>query len=375
MAEQTVLIVDGDPQARETLELTLLRMGFNTLTTSYVREAVDKIREHKPAICLTEWQLPDGSGLELIRFQQEQFPTMPIAVITAKASVEAAVMAMKAGASDFMTKPLELPKLRELLQTFQKPVQRKTGTAATNTAVIDGGTHDGILGNSPAMQQLKTTIGKLARSQAPVYIHGESGTGKELVAHQIHLQGARAKEMFIPVNCGAIPENLMESEFFGHKKGSFTGAVTDKQGLFQAAHKGTLFLDEVADLPLNMQVKLLRAIQEGAVKPVGGLEELSVDVRILSATHKNLEQEVASGRFRQDLYYRLNVITLEVPPLRERQTDILLLVDFFLQKIAGRWKAPVTQVSAEVLKTLQAYHFPRQCARTGKCAGTRQHLV
>ena len=208
------------------------------------------------------------------------------------------------------------------------------------------------------MQQLKATISKLARSQAPVYIHGESGSGKELVAHQIHLQGSRAKAPFIPVNCGAIPENLMESEFFGHKKGSFTGAVADKQGLFQAAHKGTLFLDEVADLPLTMQVKLLRAIQEGAVKPVGGVEEIPVDVRILSATHKSLEHEVAAGAFRQDLYYRLNVIKLKVPPLRERQDDIILLADFFLQKIAERWQMPPIRLSAAARDELMRYSFP-----------------
>lgn len=358
MAEQTVLIVDGDPEFREMVELTLLRMGLNTVTTGYVREAIGKIREHKPDFCLTEWQLPDGSGLDVVHFLREHSPAIPVAVITAKASVDAAVTALKAGAFDFVAKPLALPKLRELIQTVQKRPDGKAGSKSASHAMPDGSTNDRILGNSTAMQQLKLTIGKLARSQAPVYIHGESGSGKELVAHQIHLQGSRAGEMFIPVNCGAIPENLMESEFFGHKKGSFTGAMADKQGLFQAAHKGTLFLDEVADLPLNMQVKLLRAIQEGAVKPVGGLEELSVDVRILSATHKNLEQEVASGRFRQDLYYRLNVITLEVPPLRERQTDILLLVDFFLQKIAGRWKTPPAKLSPEALNALRAYHFP-----------------
>jgi len=350
MAEQTVLILDGDPEFRERLELTLLRMGLNTVTTGYAREAIAKIREYKPDFCLTEWQLPDGSGLDVVRFLQEHSSVIPVVVITAKASVEAAVMAMKAGASDFVTKPLDLSKLRELIQTVQK--------RPADNIVSDSSISDRIIGNSTAMQQLNATINKLARSQVPIYIHGESGSGKELVAHQIHQQGARAKEMFIPVNCGAIPETLMESEFFGHKKGSFTGAVADKQGLFQAAHKGTLFLDEVADLPLNMQVKLLRAIQEGAVKPVGGLEEMSVDVRILSATHKNLEQEVASGRFRQDLYYRLNVITLEVPPLRERQTDILLLVDFFLRKIAGRWKTSAAKLSTEALNALQAYHFP-----------------
>ena len=357
MAEQTALIVDGDPAFRERLELTLLRMGLNTLVCGYVQEALGNISKHQPTFCLTEWQLPDGSGLDVLGFAREHYPAMPVVVVADKASIEAAAAAFKAGAADFVAKPLELPKLRELLQSLTQP---SNGNAASSQTppLAGNAANDRILGNSLAMQQLKATIGKLARSQAPVYIHGESGSGKELVAHQIHLQGARGKGMFVPVNCGAIPENLMESEFFGHKKGSFTGAVTDKQGLFQAAHQGTLFLDEVADLPLNMQVKLLRAIQEGAVKPVGGLEEMPVDVRILSATHKNLEQEVASGRFRQDLYYRLNVITLDVPPLRERQGDLALLVDFFLKKIAKRWQIPTIKLTPEALAALQAYHFP-----------------
>lgn len=215
-----------------------------------------------------------------------------------------------------------------------------------------------IFGNSPAMQQLKVTIAKLARGWVPVYIHGESGSGKELVAHEIHRLSDRSAGPFIPVNCGAIPESLMESEFFGHKKGSFTGAVADKQGLFEAANGGTLFLDEVADLPLSMQVKLLRAIQEGAVKPVGGLQEMPVDVRILCATHKNLETEVMAGRFRQDLYYRLNVVKVEVPPLRERKGDVLLLADYFLQRIAQRWRTPCIYLSKEARIALQRHPFP-----------------
>lgn len=358
MAEQTALIVDSDPTFRERLELTLLRMGLNTLSCGYVHEARDTISKHQPTFCLTEWELPDGSGLDVIKFIREHYPTIPVVVVTGKASVEAAATAFKAGATDFIAKPLELPKLRELLQHLTQRPNGKGASPQTQPTVAGNAANDRILGNSPTMQQLKATIGKLARSQAPVYIHGESGSGKELVAHQIHLQGTRSKGMFVPVNCGAIPENLMESEFFGHKKGSFTGAVTDKQGLFQAAHQGTLFLDEVADLPLNMQVKLLRAIQEGAIKPVGGVEETPVDVRILSATHKPLEQEVASGRFRQDLYYRLNVITLDVPPLRERQGDLALLVEFFLKKIAKRWQIPVIKLAADALTALQAYHFP-----------------
>ena len=358
MTEQTVLIIDDEPDIRELLEITLLRMGLDTVTACNVQEALAKIEQYRPNLCLTDMKLPDGNGIDIVKHLQKYYPQTPVAVITAFGSMDTAVQALKAGAYDFVSKPVDLPKLRELIHTALKLRQ---GKAKPNSAAQkdEAEPHaEGILGHSPAMQQLKATISKLARSQAPVYIHGESGSGKELVAHQIHLQGSRAKAPFVPVNCGAIPENLMESEFFGHKKGSFTGAVADKQGLFQAAHKGTLFLDEVADLPLTMQVKLLRAIQEGAVKPVGGVEEIPVDVRILSATHKSLEHEVAAGAFRQDLYYRLNVIKLKVPPLRERQDDIILLADFFLQKIADRWQMPPIRLSAAARDELMRYSFP-----------------
>lgn len=356
MTEQRVLIIDDEPDIRELLEITLLRMGLDTLTAGNVEEALAQIQAHEPNLCLTDMRLPDGSGIDIVRFLQKEYPQIPVAVITAYGSMDAAVEALKAGAYDFVSKPVDLPKLRDLIQTALKltsgeKTQRPKAAEETDS-------QGRILGSSPAMQTLKSTIGKLARSQAPVYIHGESGSGKELVAHEIHLQSPRQKAPFIPVNCGAIPENLMESEFFGHKKGSFTGAVSDKQGLFQAAHKGTLFLDEVADLPLTMQVKLLRAIQERAVKPVGGLEEISVDVRILSATHKSLEHEVAAGNFRQDLYYRLNVIKLKVPPLRERQDDIELLADFFLKKIAERWQMPAIKLSLQARQMLLSYSFP-----------------
>jgi two-component system response regulator PilR (NtrC family) len=358
MTEQTVLIIDDEPDIRELLEITLLRMGLDTVTACNVQEALAKIEQYRPNLCLTDMKLPDGNGIDIVKHLQKNYPQTPVAVITAFGSMDTAVQALKAGAYDFVSKPVDLPKLRELIQTALKLRQGKA-KPNTSTQKDEAEPHaDGILGHSPAMQQLKATISKLARSQAPVYIHGESGSGKELVAHQIHLQGSRAKAPFVPVNCGAIPENLMESEFFGHKKGSFTGAVADKQGLFQAAHKGTLFLDEVADLPLTMQVKLLRAIQEGAVKPVGGVEEIPVDVRILSATHKSLEHEVAAGAFRQDLYYRLNVIKLKVPPLRERQDDIILLADFFLQKIADRWQMPPIRLSAAARDELMRYNFP-----------------
>lgn len=358
MTEQTVLIIDDEPDIRELLEITLLRMGLDTVTAGNVQDALEKIEQYQPNLCLTDMKLPDGNGIDIVRYLQKKYPHIPVAVITAFGSMDTAVQALKAGAYDFVSKPVDLPKLRDLIQTALKLSAGKMARHVETSDMGGGDTDNSILGKSPAMQLLKSTISKLARSQAPVYIHGESGSGKELVAHQIHLQGSRASAPFIPVNCGAIPENLMESEFFGHKKGSFTGAVADKQGLFQAAHRGTLFLDEVADLPLTMQVKLLRAIQEGAVKPVGGLEETPVDVRILSATHKSLEHEVAAGRFRQDLYYRLNVIKLKVPPLRERTDDIGLLADFFLDKIAKRWQMPPIRLSAAARGELLAYPFP-----------------
>ena len=355
MNQQLVLIIDDEPDICELLEITLLRMGLETITAGNVKDAIVSIKKYQPDLCLTDMRLPDGSGIDIVYYIQREYPQIPVAVITAYGNMETAVQALKAGAYDFVSKPVDLQKLRDLIENSLK--LSKTPPAPKNTQKTIEQTYT-IIGESPAMQKLKNTIAKLARSQAPVYIHGESGSGKELVAKQIHLLGNRHDAKFVPVNCGAIPENLMESEFFGHKKGSFTGANVDKIGLFQAAHRGTLFLDEVADLPLDMQVKLLRAIQENAIKPVGGVEEISVDIRILCATHKNLEQEVASGRFRQDLYYRLNVIKLEVPPLRVRQDDLLLLVDFFLKKITQRWQVPSMQLSSVAKSSLQHYAFP-----------------
>lgn len=355
MTPQRVLVIDDEPDIRELLELTLLRMGLETSTAGNVKDALLAIQEFKPDLCLTDMKLPDGDGFDVVRYIQRECPHMPVAVITAFGSMEAAIEALKAGAYDFVSKPVDLSKLRDLVNTALKLSEDSASVPPSGKpAAMDSP----ILGNSPAIQQLKATIVKLARSQAPVFIHGESGSGKELVAKQIHEQSPRANGGFIPVNCGAIPESLMESEFFGHKKGSFTGAVEDKQGLFQAAHHGTLFLDEVADLPLSMQVKLLRAIQEKAIKPVGGVEEIPIDTRILSATHKDLEKEVQNGRFRQDLYYRLNVIKLDVPSLKRRGDDILLLADHFLKLIAQRWQLDEIQLSEEAKATLSQYAFP-----------------
>jgi two-component system response regulator PilR (NtrC family) len=355
MNQQRVLIIDDEPDIRELLEITLLRMGLDTVTAGTVKEAMLSIQEFKPDLCLTDMRLPDGSGFDIVRYIQREYAHIPVAVITAYGSMEAAVEALKAGAYDFVSKPVDLTKLRDLVQTALK-LSKQENTPRKKSK--QDHTSNPILGKSASIAKLKATIAKLARSQAPVFVHGESGSGKELVARQIHEQSPRSKAPFVPVNCGAIPENLMESEFFGHKKGSFTGAVEDKIGLFQAAHHGTLFLDEVADLPLGMQVKLLRAIQEKAIKPVGGTEEIAVDSRILSATHKDLEAEVEHGRFRQDLYYRLNVIKLDVPPLRERDADVLLLAEYFLQLISSRWQLPDIKLSATAKQALVNYNFP-----------------
>jgi two-component system response regulator PilR (NtrC family) len=342
------LVVDDEPDIRELLVLTLGRMGLHVDAAATLGEAVDRLGEAAYDFCLTDMRLPDGSGQELVEFVARQHPTLPIAVITAFGSVDAAVLALKSGAFDFVSKPLDLPALRRLVEQALK---------LSGRARDDVGTRTKLLGDSPAMQQVRQMVAKVARSQAPVFISGESGVGKELVARMIHEQGPRHAGPFVPVNCGAIPSELMESEFFGHVKGSFTGAHADKEGLFQAANGGTLFLDEVAELPLPMQVKLLRVIQEKAVRAVGARQEVPVDVRILSATHKPLAALVESGAFRQDLYYRINVIELRVPPLRERREDIARLADHILDRIAPDWGVERPTLSQSALEALLAYDF------------------
>lgn len=350
-ARQKILIVDDEPDIRELLEITLGRMKLETRSARDVSEAREWLGRESFDLCLTDMRLPDGTGLELVQFIQQRYPQLPVAMITAFGSLDTAINALKAGAFDFLTKPVDLPRLRELVGTaLRMPAPAPAGKEPS----ID----QRLLGDSPPMLALRKQIGRLARSQAPVYISGESGSGKELVARLIHEQGPRADRPFIPVNCGAIPAELMESEFFGHRKGSFTGATEDKPGLFQAAHGGTLFLDEVADLPLTMQVKLLRAIQEKAVRAVGGQTENVVDVRILCATHKDLAAEVAAQRFRQDLYYRLNVIELRVPCLRERREDIPLLASSVLTRLAQGSGLPPAQLTPAALETLKGYRFP-----------------
>ena len=349
MSRQRALIVDDEPDIRELLEITLGRMKLDTRSARNVKEARDWLAREPFDLCLTDMRLPDGTGMELVQHIQQRYPHVPVAMITAYGSLDTAINALKTGAFDFLTKPVDLTRLRELVNTALR-----LGTSDSDERPVD----DRLLGDSPPMRTLRAQINKLARSQAPVYISGESGSGKELVARLIHEQGARIDKPFVPVNCGAIPSELMESEFFGHKKGSFTGAIEDKQGLFQAANGGTLFLDEVADLPLPMQVKLLRVIQEKAVRSVGGQQEVVVDVRILCATHKDLAAEVAAGRFRQDLYYRLNVIELRVPPLRERREDIGLLTERMLARLAQGSGLPSAKLSSEALDKLKNYRFP-----------------
>ena len=323
MTRPLALVIDDEPDICELLNLTLDRMDIDTETATDVRSAKEKFTKHKFDLCLTDMRLPDGNGLELVEWMQTNASGVPVAVITAHGNIETAVQALKLGAFDFISKPLDLQNLRNIVRSALK-----LGEASS-----DAGSR--LLGDSPTMQQLREMVAKVARSQAPVHISGESGTGKELVARLIHESGPRKDGPFVPVNCGAIPTELMESEFFGHRKGSFTGAVRDKVGLVEAANSGTLFLDEIADLPLAMQVKLLRVIQEKTVRPVGSSKEEPVDARILSATHRTLADMVANGDFREDLYYRINVIELHVPALRERGTDILALASHILERLGS----------------------------------------
>lgn len=347
-----VLVVDDEPDLLELVSLTLSRMNLKTRTAPDLASARRLLKSESFALCLTDMKLPDGNGLDLVAFIQEHHPGVPVAVITAHGNVESAVRALKLGAFDFVSKPLDLAVLRKLVGSAIK-----LATAGEEDSVI---TLRGprLLGGSAQMQQLRELIGRVARSQAPVHIWGESGTGKELVARMIHESGARREGPFVAVNCGAIPTELMESELFGHKRGSFTGAHADKQGLIQSAEGGTLFLDEVADLPLHMQVKLLRVVQEKTVRAVGAPREEGVDVRILSATHKNLTELVAQGLFREDLFYRINVIELHVPALRERPDDIPEIAEAILTRLARRGTASPVTLAPAAVELLRAYPFP-----------------
>lgn len=344
---QLALIIDDEPDILELLEITLQRMKINCHCAGNLKEARSLLEQHNFDLCLTDMNLPDGDGVEFVNELQMNFPQIPVAVISAHGNMDSAIQALKYGAFDFLTKPIDLNSLRTVVQSALKSSKPKQIFMKP-----------GIIGDSQVIQDLRQTIEKVARSQAPVYISGESGTGKELAAHMIHDYGPRSDQLFIAINCGAIPDDLMESEFFGHKKGSFTGAVSDKEGLFQAADGGTLFLDEIAELPRHMQVKLLRAIQEKVIRPIGSQNEIRVDVRILSATNTDLSGQVNQGLFRQDLFYRINVIELKVPPLRDRIGDVVLLIDHIIEKMSPASNGIKATLTKEAVKSLKSYYFP-----------------
>lgn len=365
----TALIIDDEPDIRELLALTVSRMGIDCQVAANLEEARNLLSEYKFSICLTDMRLPDGNGLDFVRYVSTAFPKTPVAVITAHGNMEAAVTAMKNGAYDFVSKPVDIGQLRSLIATavaehydaanqpsYGSIENLKPDSTISSNAAFEG--NDRLVGHSAPMQQLRSMIVKVARTNAPVWITGESGTGKELIARLIHANGARREQPFIPINCGAIPAELMESELFGHKKGSFTGASNDNPGLFNSAKGGTLFLDEVAELPLHMQVKLLRVIQEKSLRAVGSNEETPTDVRVLSASHRDLAKEVEQGRFRHDLYYRLNVIKLRAPSLAERADDIPDLCRHLLQEIASQNETPLLSISGDAVEKICQYSFP-----------------
>ena len=346
--ERRVLVVDDEPDIRELLELTLLKMGVGVTAVGDMRAARDALAAERFNLCLTDMRLPDGEGLDLVRHIAATGRDVPVAVITAFGSTENAVAALKAGAFDYVSKPVGLEQLRTLIRSaLALPDQSQ---AVTQTRQL--------LGESAPLRQVRELLGKLARTQAPVYVSGESGSGKELAARLIHEMGSRCGGSFMPVNCGAIPDALMESEFFGYRKGAFTGADRERDGFFQAAAGGTLFLDEVGDLPLAMQVKLLRAIQEKRVRKVGATQEEPIDVRIVSATHENLALLVETGRFRQDLFYRLNVIELRMPALRECREDIPVITASILRRISAQQGLQYKAIAPAALEALSRYDFP-----------------
>ncbi|MGE0581850.1 MAG: sigma-54-dependent transcriptional regulator [Steroidobacteraceae bacterium] len=349
MSKPVVLIVDDEPDLVELVSLTLSRMNLDTAAAGDLAGARELLQARHFDLCLTDMRLPDGDGLDLVAWIQEHRALVPVAVISAHGNVESAVRALKLGAFDFVSKPLDLGVLRKLVTSAIK-LGGQGGDATVRGPRL--------IGHSRVMEALRQMIARVARSQAPVHISGESGTGKELVARLIHESGSRAEGPFVPVNCGAIPTELMESELFGYKRGSFTGAVNDSKGLIQSAEGGTLFLDEVADLPLHMQVKLLRVIQEKTVRPIGETREVGVDVRVLSATHRNLAALVREGRFREDLYYRINVIEMRVPSLRERAEDIPDLAEAILRRLSRRMGVEAPEIGAEALGALAGHPFP-----------------
>lgn len=345
-----ILIVDDEPDLRELLSHSLTSMGHQCIEAESINAAKVLLSSHIFFFCLTDMRLPDGDGIDLVKYIKTNYPQLPVAMLTAYGNLEGAVNTLKAGAFDYVSKPIQL----DLLKTLVDTALRMSGQ---DEAKVDETISHEMVGESEVIRALQKDIAKVSRSQAPVFIHGESGVGKELVAKLIHQKSPRANGPFVPVNCGAIPSELMESEFFGHKKGSFTGAMRDNMGLFQSANNGTLFLDEVAELPMHMQVKLLRAIQEKAIRPIGSQREINVDVRIVSATHKFLLDEIDNERFRKDLYYRINVINLNVPPLREHKDDIPLLVEVLLKRLQP-CNEPMIGISEQAIDALCDYDFP-----------------
>lgn len=346
------LIIDDEPDIRDLIQITLERMNIDCSCAADFSQAIALLEQQEFHFCLTDMKLPDGNGMDLIALAQKKYKKMPIAMITAFGNMDTAVAALKAGAFDFIAKPIDLTRLREVVTAALKLTEVPLASHANKSNSVR------LIGHSRAMKKLNSQIEKVARTQAPVFIHGPSGTGKELVAQLIHSLGVRRDKPLIAVNCGAIPRDLMESEFFGHMKGSFTGASADKLGFFRAAEGGTLFLDEVAELPIEMQAKLLRVIQEQSVRPVGHEQEIPINVRIVSASHRDLHQRVEDERFRQDLYFRLNVISIETPALAQRPDDIPLLAEYFIQKYAKEWHMPTLKIAAETLTALCKYSFP-----------------
>lgn len=353
MAQQPlVLFVDDEEDLCTLMQMMLSRMGIETHVAYRLSQARKMLSEHQYDVCFTDLNLPDGNGLELVEEISQQYPQLPVAVLTAYGNMDIAIAALKAGAFDFVSKPIKQTHLEQLLQkALNKPISQQT----LNEDALE---QRMLIGQSLPIQQLRVTLKKIARSQAPVFITGESGTGKEVVANLVHRLSNRNEGPFIAINCGAIPADLLESELFGHKKGSFTGATQDKQGLIQSAHGGSLFLDEIAELPLNMQVKLLRAVQEKAIRPIGSETEIDVDFRVISASHQDLESLVQQGKFRQDLFFRIHVMDLILPPLRERGQDILILAQHFIQKVSREWEIPTKALTPRAKEFLLAQYYP-----------------
>ena len=353
MAQQPlVLFVDDEEDLCTLMQMMLSRMGIETHVAYRLSQARKMLSEHQYDVCFTDLNLPDGNGLELVEEISQQYPQLPVAVLTAYGNMDIAIAALKAGAFDFVSKPIKQTHLEQLLQkALNKPISQQT----LNEDALE---QRMLIGQSLPIQQLRVTLKKIARSQAPVFITGESGTGKEVVANLVHRLSNRNEGPFIAINCGAIPADLLESELFGHKKGSFTGATQDKQGLIQSAHGGSLFLDEIAELPLNMQVKLLRAVQEKAIRPIGSETEIDVDFRVISASHQDLESLVQQGKFRQDLFFRIHVMDLVLPPLRERGQDILILAQHFIQKVSREWEIPAKALTPRAKEFLLAQYYP-----------------